>query len=94
VFSDVASGENRFVLIDNPTEEKIVNVLKTKVVGASNTAYFITGHNGFHLSRSAGDGLSQLAQALKSEAISVDTLNIAARGAIPPDAKNTNRSRT
>ncbi len=87
VFGDSASGENRFVLVDNPTEEKIVNILKLKVLGASNTAYFITGHNELSPYSRAGDGLSQVAQAIKSEAINIDTLNIAAHGGIPADAK-------
>ncbi len=82
----VKLSDNKFSLVENPTEQEITNAIKQLTSKGSTKVYFLTGHGEPSPYSKEPDGLSFLRESVVQEGFDADTLNLAITGKIPDDA--------
>ena len=78
--------QGRHQMADQPEENAITNALRKILQVERRKIYFLTGHGERDLEDAKPGGFQVAKRALENEGYQVETLNLLARGAVPPDA--------
>ncbi len=78
--------QGRHQMADQPDENAITNALRKILKVERQKIYFLTGHGERDLDDAKPGGFQVAKRALENEGYQVETLNLLARGAVPPDA--------